>query len=185
MKIQFVGAVAAGLLLATAPGFAQTTNTPTGKPTTTQTDNPRANPTNDQNGPTDESRTDATPYAGTPSAERPDRTGDMTRMEKDKTMQKGTTTYPSSTKPPRTSQMQQDKVRSGKDADRVPVTQTTDLPENQSRPDSAVVAEPPSGTSNVDPNLNPSRYSRPKGDAQPGRDIQSKPDSGSMSEKPR
>ncbi|MBW4696719.1 MAG: hypothetical protein KME03_02240 [Aphanocapsa lilacina HA4352-LM1] len=140
MKTHIAGLLALGLLLSAAPGMAQTT-TPS---------NPRSNPTNDTSGPrSTEPRTDTTPSAGTPAAERP--ASAMDPMKPD-----------SSTKKP-------NKTSSGmgKSSDRVDVTRTTDLPESQSRSNDAVIADPPSGVSNTDPNLQPKNTTRPAGEANP------------------
>ncbi|BAC90184.1 hypothetical protein [Gloeobacter violaceus] len=119
------------------------------QPTTPSSGNPRSNPMNDKSGPTSEPRTDATPSAGTPAAERPNTSMDPMK--------------------PDTSTKKSNKTSSGmgKSSDRVDVTRTTDLPESQSRSNDAVIADPPSGVSNTDPNLQPKSTTRPAGEPKP------------------
>ena len=150
MKIQIVGLLALGLLVTAQPGaFAQTSTSPS---TTTQPSNPRSNPDNDQSGPrSTEPRTDATPNASTSNAERMEKgtmmdKGNRSTMSKPKTDKSG-----DSMNKPRSSSTQGGSM-SKSNAD---ITNTTNLPESKSRPDDALLVDPPSGYSNNDPNLKP------------------------------
>ncbi len=148
MKIQIVGLLALGLLVTAQPGaLAQTSPS-----TTTQPSNPRSNPANDQSGPrSTETRTDATPDASTNNAERMDKgtmmdKGTRSTMSKPKSGKTG-----DSMNKPRSSSMQGGSMTNSN----TDITNTTNLPESKSRPDDALLVDPPSGYSNNDPNLKP------------------------------